>query len=324
VQQLNVHDYYELGKALGHADRELTKIDGPAALSSVSWTLFVARYRLLQRLEEPCALLSSTQRSARSLAAAITEFVPEDIEAAFNIDKSIQFYPYQASSLSGAIKNFETVLKNDMPEMATFAVAQIGIYRTEDLIHRSHLQIEESLRPYLEGLAERDVIEAGKCLAFRVPTAAAFHLSRAIETGMNQYYEALTGKPFELKDAAKNWAIKTTALKDAGAEEKITEFLVHIRKAYRNPITHPDVILEAGEALGFFSQAVSVISIMLAAVKTIKENYQLILPGFVSELAELYAEATGESIDSIRPHDEEDPLGLEAGTTETIGRREEH
>jgi hypothetical protein len=319
VQQLNVHDYYELGKALGHADRELTKIEGPVALSSVSWTLFIARYRLLQRLEDPCALLSSTQRSARSLAAAITQFVPEDIEAAFNVDKSIQFYPYQASTISGAIKNFETVLKNDMPEMATFAVAQIGIYRTEDLIHRSHLQIEEELRPYLEELAKSDVIEAGKCLAFRVPTAAAFHLSRAIETGMNQYYEALTGKPFDLKDAAKNWAIKTQALKDAGADEKITEFLIHIRKAYRNPITHPDVILEAGEALGFFSQAVSVISIMLAAVKTIEEYEQLMLPGLGDGTGGSYAEATGESAAGVQSNDEESALGLEAGATETAG-----
>jgi len=186
-------------------------------------------------------------------------------------------------------------MKNDMPEMSTFAVAQIGIYRTENLINKASLQIDESLRPVLLPLALNDVTEAGKCLAFRVPTAAAFHLSRAIETGMNQYYEALTGKPFDLKDAARNWAIKTDTLKGVGADEKITEFLVHIRKAYRNPITHPDVILEPSEAFNFFSQAVSVISMMLEAVKVENEKKQPMLKGLTTApLVELIGNGTEE------------------------------
>ena len=118
---------------------------------------------------------------------------------------------------------------------------------------------------------------------------------------MNQYYEALTEKPFCLKDAARNWAIKTQALKDAGADDKITEFLVHIRKAYRNPITHPDVILEPDEAFNFFPQAISVISMMLQAVKQKKEEQQPLLPGLESltlppadEVNEVLAEPIGE------------------------------
>jgi hypothetical protein len=193
-----------------------------------------------------------------------------------------------------SIKNFETVLKNDMPEMSNFAVAQIGIFRTEDLINRSFLQVEESLRPLLKPLALTDITEAGKCLAFRVPTAAAFHLSRAIETGMNQYYEALTGKPFNLQPRANNWGAKTQALRDATANEKITEFLEHIRKAYRNPVTHPEVVMEPAEAFGFFSQALSVISLMLAAVREAQEKCQPVLPGLTEGLCNAVLDSLGD------------------------------
>jgi hypothetical protein len=125
------------------------------------------------------------------------------MEEVFRADKSTLIQPWEYGNIQQAINSFETVFTNDMPEMSTFAGAQIGIYRTEDLVKHSSLQIDGSVRPMLLPLALADIHEAGRCLAFRVPTAAAFHTSRAIETGMNQYYEAISGKPFELKDAAR-------------------------------------------------------------------------------------------------------------------------
>jgi hypothetical protein len=294
VQQLNVNDYYDLGKAIDQLEREVAKIENEVELKSIVWSMFMVRWHFQKILSDPCALLPSSQRAAHSVVSSISSFVPDDVSEAFAVSDRVQ--AWKLSSVTGALKNFETVLQNDMPEMSTFAVAQIGIYRTENLINKAYLQIDESIRPLLLPLALNDVTEAGKCLAFRVPTAAAFHLSRAIETGMNQYYEALTGKPFALKDAAKNWAIKTQALKDARAEEKITEFLVHIRKGYRNPITHPDVILEPTEAFNFFPQAISVISMMLEAVKDIKEKNQPMLSGLVSTLPRL-VEPIGDEVE---------------------------
>jgi hypothetical protein len=190
--------------------------------------MFMARWTLGGLLAEPCALLSGSQRAVQSLIKAIDALVPQDVEQLFaEAEKDEQIEAYHLGSIKNAISNFETVLKNDLPEMSTFAVAKMGLFRTEDLISRSYLGIDLELRAYLPDLAMQDIAEAGKCLAFRVPTASAFHLSRAIETCMNQYYEALTGGPFDLKEAAKNWAIKTKALIDSGADEKITEFLIH-------------------------------------------------------------------------------------------------
>jgi hypothetical protein len=321
VQQLNVHDYYDLGKKIDNIEREIAKAGNNATPKrALAWLLFILKWQLSAIVKEPCALLPASQRAATTVIKAINQLIPEDVEEVFEIDKDQVIQHYQLTSLGSKFTDFETVLKNDMPEMSTFAVAQIGIYRTEDLINKSYLQVAEDLRPLLMPLALKDISEAGKCLAFRVPTAAAFHLSRAIETGMNQYYEALTGKPYDLPDAARNWGAKTEALKKAKADEKITEFLVHIRKAYRNPITHPDVILEPHEAFNFFSQSMGVISIMLAAVKALHDERQLLLPGLGDGgLGGIYAAAVAgtEALTDVRSGDEEDPLGLEEGATET-------
>jgi hypothetical protein len=314
VQQLSVNDYYELGKQADRIEARLSKIDGEADVSAFAWPLFSFRWKLFGLLQAPCALLPASQRAATGIIKAISDIIPEDFDKIFEAEaKATKIPQYKFGWVLSAIKKFETVLANDMPEMSTFSVAQLGIYRTEDLIHRAQLQIDESVRSMLLPLALADLKEAGKCLAFRVPTAAAFHLSRAIETGMNQYFEALTGKPYELKPAANNWAIKTQLLKDNGADEKITEFLIHIRRSYRNPITHPDVILEPPEAFNFFSQAISVISMMLDAVKAKNESRQPLLTGLTEEMSkpnETDPEATGD----VRSGNEENPLSLEAGT----------
>jgi hypothetical protein len=318
VQQLSVHDYYDLGKKIDGIEREIAKAgDEGLPKRGIAWSLFILRWKLDEIIKEPCALLPASQRAARAVIKSINVIAPENMDDIFNIDKTEMIHSYQLSSLGTNFKNFETVLKNDMPEMSTFAVAQIGIYRTEDLINKSFLQVAEDLRPLLMPLALNDISEAGKCLAFRVPTAAAFHLSRAIETGMNQYYEALTGKPYQLKDAARNWAVKTDELKKAGADEKITEFLVHIRKAYRNPITHPDVIMEPHEAFNFFSQSMGVISIMLAAVKNLRDKNQPSLPGLTGATYDTAIAALGAAFDGVRSSNEENTLSLEAGTPET-------
>lgn len=315
MQQLSVNDYYELGKQAEKLEVRLGSLEGKVKLTSHSWPLFAFRWKLLGLLQEPCALLPASQRAVRAIIKSITDVIPVDIdEIASDEWESRVVEAYHLNWIIGSIKKFETVLANDMPEMATFAVAQLGIYRTEDLINRAHLQIDESLRSLLLPLALADLKEAGKCLAFRVPTAAAFHMSRAIETGMNHYFEVLTGNPYDLKPAANNWAIKTKLLTENGADEKITEFLIHIRKSYRNPITHPDVILEPPEAFNLFSQAISVISLMLSAVKAKKKANQPLLAGLTEEMSEIN-ETDSEAPGDIRSGDEENPLSLEAGAS---------
>lgn len=326
MRQLNINEYYELGKHVEGVERELNAVgNNGIPINSVAWALVILRWKFQQILQEPCVLLTASQRAGNAVIAAINERVSEDIDEVFKKDKSELIYPWQITPITAALANFQTILKNDMPEMSTFAVSQIGILRTDDLINNAFRQIAEPLRALLQERAKADIIEAGKCLAFRLSTASAFHACRAVEVGIDQYFEALTGKPYEVsaKGGNNNWGAKTDALVKAKADEKVTEFLTHIRKQYRNPVTHPEVVVGEHEAVDLFIAALSAISMMLGATKTIAEKNHPILPGLGDGLGEWYAAATGESIGDISPNGGEHPLGLQTGTTETLKGGEE-
>jgi hypothetical protein len=290
VQQLSVNDFYLLGKRIDGLEKEL-KTEAPIPLSRLMWHMFSVRNLLTTVLTEPCTLLMSSQRAARGVITRINNFIPEEFEEIVLVDQTRACQTWELSGVSSALTTFETVLSNDMPEMSTFAVGQIGILRTDDLIHRAYRQIAEPLQPLLQEKAKADIIEAGKCLAFRLSTACAFHACRAIEAGIDQYYEILAGKPYKISPNGgnNNWGAKTEALVQANADQKVTEFLTHIRKQYRNPVTHPEVVVDEHEAVDLFVAALSAISMMLGATKLIAEKNQPILPGLGDGLGEWYA-----------------------------------
>lgn len=99
---------------------------------------------------------------------------------------------------------------------------------------------------------------------------------RALETTIEKYYEALTkGRTFEQDKVELNWFSYVKALREKGAETKITDFLDHIRREYRNPISHPTETLEPQEALDLFGAALSAIGqVSRATIAQIKANAQ--------------------------------------------------
>ena len=141
----------------------------------------------------------------------------------------------KSDALVAAARNFETVFESDSPSMAVFWAQQKGIYRTEDLIDHAEMHLPDSVSNYLSSQAKLDLRAAGRCLAFNLPTATAFHMWRALEVTFGEYYVSLTGKSFENAKIARNWGAYIKALNEAGADAKITGNLDHIRAEYRNP-----------------------------------------------------------------------------------------
>jgi hypothetical protein len=85
---------------------------------------------------------------------------------------------------------------------------------------------------------------------------------RAIEGVMALYYARVVGKPMPTR--MRNWGIYIQALrKSPGADAKIVGFLDHIRENYRNPITHPEIVLTSDEAEILLSVGVGAIRQMI-------------------------------------------------------------
>ena len=250
----------------------LNNVTAETPFSDLIWPLWTARYTLNQLSTENPVLVDSSRRAITNFIAAINRVLPADDEL-WGIDHTGKTAnAYATAGILTAWKNFETVLSNDVPATPTFVVMQKGIYRTEDLIDNGYDHLPKGLRALLFPQVEVDIMQSGRCLAFEVPTASAFHMWRAVESAMDSYYTALTGKTFKDAKMSRSWASYIQALDRAGADKKVTSFLDHIREEYRNPIAHPSVNIELEEAFMLFGTGLSAIAQMAGAIKGLAVN----------------------------------------------------
>lgn len=264
VKKFNPYEAYSLGKNVFPILRLENK---NYKFSEVMMPLYFARMSLQTQINEKTIFERASCRAAEEAVQAISSIIPikfDDIIAA-DSDKLIQNYEIQY--VKNILDNLETVLKNDMPGVAAYVVSKKGIYNTEDLISHADNVFPPEIRTDIPQQAIKDFLEAGKCLAYEVPTACAFHLWRAVESVMGKYYTKLTKSTFQADNVTPNWSIYVKALNNKGANEDITKFLDHIRESYRNPQTHPEDMLAVNEALGLFGVATSAIQMMVLEIQ---------------------------------------------------------
>ncbi len=116
----------------------------------------------------------------------------------------------------------------------------------------------------LHEVAQYDFMEAGKCIAFDLPTAAAFHLMRGTEMVLRQFYKAMTGK-----DAGRKfWGdlVKDLQATQTSSLEPLYDHLDDIRKNFRNPTQHPDKIYNIDEAQDLFGVCIDVVDQMIPII----------------------------------------------------------
>jgi hypothetical protein len=270
VKKLNTYDIYVFAMKV-HPLVDL-KYSGGMTVNDVFWPLVEAQGALEYQIDGGTLFSASIKRSADALMRAIngvgvSAAKPDGLWDTESHSDALS--AYQLKQVIQAAKDFETVLSNEMPGLAIYYISTKGIYSTDDLILHADLHIPESLRPALDAKAVHDIQQAGKCLAYEVSTASAFHMWRAVETVMNSYYKFLTdGHSFEDDKVQRNWAAYIHALDESGAERKITAFLDHIRSEYRNPQNHPSETVDLEQAFGLFGVATSVITQMAKAIRS--------------------------------------------------------
>jgi hypothetical protein len=144
------------------------------------------------------------------------------------------------NQIQEAAKEFETVLRNECQVMDTYFISKKGTYSTVDLVERASFQIPESIRPRVPELTRKDFDQAGKCFAFDVPTAAAFHLLRGTEAVIRDYYDLKVPGSKKAIPKMRNWGTYIRLLQRSNAPDSVTSFLTHVKDQYRNPVMHPE------------------------------------------------------------------------------------
>ena len=113
----------------------------------------------------------------------------------------------------------------------------------------------------LPSLAQYDLSEAAKCIAFERSTAAAFHILRATEDVLRDFYTALARQ----KRVDRMWGPMVSDLKKRPKAKKHLVLLAHldnIRLSFRNPTQHPEATYDIHEVQDLWGLCVDAINRM--------------------------------------------------------------
>ncbi|MCK1358931.1 hypothetical protein [Bradyrhizobium sp. 199] len=125
--------------------------------------------------------------------------------------------------------------------------------------------------------AVRDAMEVGKAIAFELPTAAGFHIFRVVEAVVKRYWDHVSaGKDRPKLETLGTYAV---ALEDNKfGDAKVWESLKQLGKLHRNPLIHPEVILDVGEEIEILGISRSLVGAMLKVMPDVPTTTTTALP----------------------------------------------
>lgn len=121
----------------------------------------------------------------------------------------------------------------------------------------------------ISSIAKIDFEEAGKCISYDLPTAAAFHILRGTEDVLRHLYSAILLEKRGNGEYPEHitWGAIVQNLRSNEFEDLISEILLdnldNIRKSFRNPTQHPEKIYDIHEAQDLFSLCIDVVNRMV-------------------------------------------------------------
>lgn len=182
----------------------------------------------------------------------------------FDLDKKVS--AWEITSIQQQYGQYKAALTGELAIIDAYFVTQKGGFDTTSL-----LMFGENLFPsdLISKVAEAlpDVREAGKSLAYDLPTAAGFHVFRVVESVLRKYHAHVTGGKSPPK--VRNMGVYIKSLVSSGVgNQKVIYALQQMKDLHRNPVSHPEAILSQEEALAIFGIARSVITPMLAELPT--------------------------------------------------------
>lgn len=136
-------------------------------------------------------------------------------------------------------------------------------YNTDYLLNAPSLLFKRGVFEKVSELGRFDISSACRCILFGEGTAAAFHILRATEETLKQYYFHHK-KQKRLKNPM--WGPMTSELRNKKTNkppEVLLNTLDMVRKSYRNPTQHPDAIYDIESSQDLFGVCIDLIGKMV-------------------------------------------------------------
>ena len=256
--RINPYYFYSLGVSL-HPLQNVK--EGDAMIDTV--IQFYIASNALERLFDGFYPFKTCAASGNRLYDVLQEVIEK-----YNSEKTETLDSSFAFRVTSAFKDFQTILAAEVQMFDTYHASQKALYSTQDLIERAEIVLPESIRAEVPQETIAEIQNAGKCLAFELPTACGFHVVRATEAVIREYYRTVVGTLPKVK--SRNWGSYIKFLRLKGADSKIITVLEQMKDTYRNPIVHPEDVLEMEDAIILFGMAQGVIVSMVKDMTTRK------------------------------------------------------
>jgi len=232
--------------------------------------------------------LTRPQAAKQTLQAIIGQFpVPfpkckeraqeliQDIDTVF-VRPDYEIVESVLNQLASKVQNLEMLMAADVDDLDVFRVQPVRIYDTRQLLERADERLSKLTRGEIGERARDDLKEAGACLAFHLFTGAGFHAVRAVEGVARKYHRIVTRKAVGYDktlgvissalraryDAEEVKQRKKKGLRPHSGLGNIAALLTQITDIYRNPIIHPEMVLDTDQSLHVFDLSCNVLEAM--------------------------------------------------------------
>lgn len=251
VRAQSIHGYYWFGTCL----RYLQDVPaGSPVESEPAGGLHVKGnlegfFRYLDSLE-----LQVTERAAQKLRDIFTELEGKDP------DPDAKLTADEARTLRTAATEVRNTLEAEIKGLEAYIVTpkRLDVKR---LIDDPGSLLAPKVFWKLPSIAQYDLSEAAKCIAFERSTAAAFHILRATEGVLRDFYTTLARQ----KRVDRMWGPMVSDLKKRPKAMKHQVLLAHldnIRLSFRNPTQHPEATYDIHEVQDLWGLCVDAINRM--------------------------------------------------------------
>jgi hypothetical protein len=260
MQRVNVNQFY----IMGHVLHPIGSIKADSKLKQHYYDLYSSQMWLEFLVNDKLVPLGVARPACWDLLTDIRALLTPTASGSPDMEKDIN--ALDAYNLNHKLETLETVLAAHLQSLNTYFVSRKLGYETPLLIEDAEKLLPDNVRAEVPE-AIPDLQQAGKCIAFEIPTAAGFHIVRATEAVIRKYYTMVVGKPPKAK--MRNWGTYIKNLTKAGADPRVTGFLDHIREVYRNPVFHPEETLTPEDAQVLLGVCISAIVLMVGAMKAV-------------------------------------------------------
>jgi hypothetical protein len=174
--------------------------------------------------------VSQQTDAARVLAKMLQEFDEADRDAILS--------PEQSTKLNDNVRELRQTLEAELRATYAYSLTAKRVDITR-LIDEPESLFAPNVYERLPAIAKYDIGEAGRAIAFELPTAAAFHLMRATEAVLRIFYSSVV----RTRRTARTWGEIVTDIRKRRIAKRyvaLLNHLDHIRQSFRNPTQHPD------------------------------------------------------------------------------------